>query len=202
MGFYDLAIFVFHQVGAVAMQHTWTARAQGGRVPARGNAIAGRFDTMHLHLMVIYERIKQSDGIGTAANTSNQHIRQAPGHFQHLWFGFAPDDGLKIPHHGRIGMWTRDRANDVERVVHIRHPITHGLVKRVFKGLGAGLHRHDRRAEQFHAQHIGSLSGNIHGTHVNNAFQAQTGSDRCRCHAMLPGSGFGNNPCFAHALSE
>ena len=55
------------------------------------NALTATFDTVHCNAFVVEKRIKQPYGVGPAADTGNQAIRQAAGLLQYLRPGFARD---------------------------------------------------------------------------------------------------------------
>jgi hypothetical protein len=47
------------------------------------------------------------------------------------------------------------------------------------------MHRHDRRAEQLHAEHVDRLALDVDRAHVHHAFQAQARGDRRGGDAVL-----------------
>ena len=93
-------------------------------------------------------------------------------------------------------------ADDVEGVVHVGDPVAHGFVERVFEGLAARLNRHHGGAQQLHAVDVGALALDVFAAHVNHALQAVACADGGRGHAVLAGTGFGNDARLAHALGQ
>ena len=83
--------------------------------------------------------MEQTDGIGAAAHTGNGNVRLAADGFQHLFFGFIADHALEIAYHFRIRRRAGGSADDVERIVHTRHPFAHGFVHRVFQSTAAAV---------------------------------------------------------------
>ena len=182
------------------MQYARAAGAERRRMAAGFNAVPGGLDADHRHLGIADEGIEQADGVRAAPDASHQGIGKPPGLSQHLIPGFPADDGLKVPHHGRIGMWASDGADDVERVIDIRDPIAHRLIEGVLKGFRTRGYRHHLGAQQPHAQHIGRLPGHVDLAHVNHALEPQAGCHGRCGHAMLAGAGFGDDAGLAHAL--
>ena len=184
------------------MQDARLAGIERGGMPARLKPGARRLDPTDHDLPVVQEGVKQTDSIGTAADTGHQRVRQAAQLIQTLPPRLPARDRVKIAHHGRIGMRSGDSADDIEGIINMRHPVAHGLIEGVFQGPGAGLDRRHRRAQQFHFEHIAGLSPDILGPHIDDAFHAIAGRDRGRGHAVLPGAGFGNDAPLAHAPGE
>ena len=98
MGFDDLAVIVFHQVGTVTVQYTRTAGTQGRRMAAGFDTVTRSFHTIHGHTIIIEERMEQANGVRTAADTCHQRIRQLAGLLEALLAGFATDHALEVTH--------------------------------------------------------------------------------------------------------
>ncbi len=84
-------------------------------------------------------------------------------------------------------------------MVHIRHPVAHGFVERVFQGFAARFDGHHGGAQQLHAKDVGALALHIFGTHVHDALQPIARADGGRGHAVLASAGLGNDAWLAHA---
>jgi hypothetical protein len=80
--------------------------------------------------------------------------------------------------------------------------VTHRLVERVLQGLGAGLHRHHRRAQQLHAVDVLRLALDVLAAHVDHALQPEAGADGGGGDAVLAGAGLGDDARLAHALGQ
>ncbi len=141
------------------------------------------------------------DGIGLQTVCRAGQV-QGAHHVGHLLEAFVADDALEVPHHHGVGMGASHRADDVEGVFHIRHPVAHGLVQGIFQRLAAAFDRNHGRAQQFHAIDIGALAFDIFRAHVDHTLQPVTGADGGRRHAMLPCACFGNDTRLAHALGK
>ena len=132
----DLAVIVHQQIGAVAVQHARPAARDRGRVQLR-QPVAGGFDPEYFDTGIVEKRMKQSDGIGAAADAGDQRIRQPAFGLLHLGAGLDADDRLEVAHHHRIGMRARDGADAVKRIVHVGDPVAQRLVHRVLQRAGA-----------------------------------------------------------------
>jgi hypothetical protein len=97
---------------------------------------------------------------------------------------------------------TRDRADAVERVAHIRHPVAQRVVHRVLERAAARGDGDDLGPQQLHAEHVGCLPFDVRGAHVDDAFQPELGADGGRGHAVLARAGFRDDPGLAHAAGE
>lgn len=165
-------------------------------------AFARRFDRVDLHIRIVEEGMEQADRIRSAADAGHQRVGQATFLTDHLFLRFEANDRLKVAHQHWIGMGASRRADDVEGVMHVGDPVAQCLVHRILQGARAGLHRPHFRAQQFHPEHIGLLTFDIHFAHVDHAGQAETGGHRGGRHAMLAGAGLGDDARLAHALGQ
>ena len=99
-------------------------------------------------------------------------------------------------------MWPHTRADQVVGTPNVRHPVPHRLVHRVLQGPGPRSDRMDRGAEEAHPVDVQPLSLSIDLAHVDLNREAEN----CACHrrrnTVLPGPGLGDEPAFAHELSE
>ena len=146
--------------------------------------------------------IENPHRIRATAHARDHGIGLAAHVFGHLRDALLADDRLKITHHHRIGMRSGDSADDVERVVHVRHPIAQRFVQRVFERFRSALHRHDSRAQKFHAINVLRLTFYVFRAHVHNAFEAiACGNRRCG-NAVLPRARLCDHAWFAEAFCE
>ncbi len=169
---------------------------------AAGDAVAGRFGAVDLHLAVVEESMEQADRVGTAADAGGDRIGQAAVVLQHLRAGLAPDDGVEVAHHAWIRVRAGDGADDVEGVAHVGHPVAHRLVERVLERGRAAAHRHHRGAQQLHPVDVDLLPLDVGGAHVDHALQAQARGHGGAGHAMLAGTGLGDDAGLAHARGQ
>ena len=152
--------------------------------------------------------VKNPHSVAATAHAGNHRIgfrcvaTQQRQHFRHLGQAFFPDHALEISHHHGVGVWASHGADDVEGVIHIGHPVTHGFVQCVFQGTAAAFHGHDGRAQQFHAVDVGALAFHIFTAHVHHTFQTVARADGSCCHPMLASTGFGNDARLAHSFGE
>ena len=203
MRFKNLATLTLQNVGAVSVQNARRALEQRSRVFAGFQSLARSLDANQAHCFVFDIGIKNAHRIAAAPDTGNHRIGLLARILRrHLLQAFLTDHTLEITHHHRIRMRTSHRANDVERVVHVRHPVAHGLVERVLECSAAGFDWHHFRAQQVHAVYVGRLALHVFRPHVHHAFQSVAGANRCRGHAMLAGTRFSNDARLAHAAGQ
>ncbi|KAG1440253.1 hypothetical protein G6F57_019089 [Rhizopus arrhizus] len=202
MRFLDLAIGVLHDVGAVAVQHAHLAGGQRCGVLAAVHALARRFDADQAHVFIGDVGMEDAHGVRAAAHSRHDVVGLAADGFRHLRQAFVADDGLEVAHHAGIGVGTRYRADDVERVFDVGDPVAHGFVQRVLQGARTGSDRHHRGAQQLHAVDVRRLAADVFAAHVHHAFHAVAGRHRGRGHAVLAGAGFGDDARLAHALGQ
>ena len=194
----DLPVLVLQQIRAVAMQHPRPATAERRRVLARIQPMPRRFHADQPHRGIVQERVKQPNGIAPAADGRNRHIRQPPFGLLHLRLRLNADNTLKIAHHRRIRVRSSGSPDNIKSVVHIRHPVAHGVVHRILQRRGARTHRNHLRPQQLHAEHIRLLPLHVDRAHVNRARQAKQRAHRRGRHAMLPSARLRDNPRLAH----
>ena len=75
-------------------------------------------------------------------------------------------------------------------------------IDRLFQGLKPVSHRDDICAEDLHARHVRRLFRDIDLAHVNITLQAEIRGGRRKCHAMLPGTGLGDQFLLAHEFCK
>src|SRR3990170_3933975 len=202
MRFLDLAVVVHQQIGAIAVQHPGPAAGNRGRVLATVETEAGRFHAVDFDPALVEERMEQAHGIGAAANAGDQRIRQPVFGPLHLLARLTADDRLEIAYHGRVRMRPRHRADAIERVVHIGDPIAQRLVHRVLQRLGTRFDGANLGAEDLHPQHVRLLPLDVHGSHVDDAGQAELRAQSCGGDAVHAGAGLGDDARLAHAPRE
>ena len=150
------------------MQHARPAARDRGRVQSGRQPMAGGLDAVDLDLWLIEERVEQSHGVRAAADAGDKRIGQAAFGLVHLLAGLAPDDALEIAHHHRIGMRPRDRADAVERVRDVGHPVAQCLVHGVLERARAGRDRHHFGAQHLHAEDVLLLARDVDLAHVDD----------------------------------
>ena len=99
-------------------------------------------------------------------------------------------------------MRSHDRADQVESRVNIGCPVTHRLVDRIFQSCSAVVHAVDLCTQQFHTVYVQPLTANVLFAHIDLAFHIKHCTSSCSCHAVLSGTGFGNDPLLAHFLCQ
>ena len=102
---------------------------------------------------------------------------QAPLAGEDLLAGLDPDHPLEIAHHHRVGVRAGHRADDVEGVVHVGHPVTHRLVDGILERAAPAEGRYDLGTEQFHPEDVERLATDVFGPHEYLALQTEQGGD-------------------------
>ncbi len=146
--------------------------------------------------------MEKPHGVRSTANSRNKRVRQPAFRRLHLLAHFLSDYGLKVAHHGRVGVRTRHRSDDVEGVFDIRHPVAQRLVHGVFQGSRARNHRAHFCAEQAHTEHVRALPLDIGLAHIDDARKPETRGHCRHGDAVLACARFGDNAAFAHAHGE
>ncbi len=146
--------------------------------------------------------MEQAHGIGAAAHAGHQHVRIAAEGLVALALCFLADHGVEIAHQHRVGMGTRHRTEDVVGALHVGHPVADRFAGGVLEGGGAGGDGAHRCPQQAHAEYVEGLTAHVLGAHVDDALQPEAGADGGGGHAVLTGTGFGNDPLFAHAQGQ
>ncbi len=165
-------------------------------------SVAAGFDAVNLHLPVVEEIVEQAHRVRAAADAGDQRVGQPSFALQHLLAHFPADDRLEIAHHRRIGMRPGHRADDVEGVLDIRHPVAQRVVHGVLERAVARRDRHHLRAQQLHAEDVRLLPLDVGRAHIDDARQAEARRDRRHGDAMLAGAGLGDDAGLAHAAGE
>ncbi len=195
----DLAVGVLHEIGSIAVQHARRARGERRRVLAGLQAVAARLDADQLHFRVRDVRVEDAHRVGAAAHAGEDRVRLPSRDGGHLHEALLADHRVEVAHHHGIGMRAGDGADDVERVLHVRHPVAHRLVQRVLERARAAVHRHHGRAQQLHAVHVLRLALDVLAAHVHHAFHAVARRDGRGGHAVLARAGLGDHARLAHA---
>src|SRR5947209_775357 len=87
-------------------------------------------------------------------------------------------------------------------VTHIRDPIAHRLIYRVFKSSRTSVDATYLGTEQFHPEDIKLLPLHIFGAHINHALKSHERTDRSRRDSMLASAGFRDDALLAHAARQ
>ena len=112
------------------------------------------------------------------------------------------DHALEVAHHHRIGVRAGGRADAVEGVGDVGHPVAQGLVHRVLQRPRAGLDGAHLRPQHLHAEHVRLLPLDVDRAHVDDAVEAEPGAGGGGRDAMLARARLGDDPRLAHAAGE
>jgi hypothetical protein len=196
-----LAVGVLQHHRACAVEHAERAAFAGEArcMLPQSAAAAACLDADEAHRRILEKGREQADGVRAAADAGDDGIGAlASGALENLALRFLADDAVEIAHHARERVGPEDRAEDVVRRAHVRHPVTHRLVDRVLERLRARGDRHDFRAEEPHPLDVRVLPAHVLLAHVDDAVEPQQGGrGRCR-DAVLAGAGLGDHPLLLH----
>mmetsp|Transcript_15479 Transcript_15479/g.33550 ORF Transcript_15479/g.33550 Transcript_15479/m.33550 type:complete len:670 (+) Transcript_15479:577-2586(+) len=219
VGLCDLAVASLEKVRSGAVEDARGACGQSRRVGLLGVGIRGgvchsatSLHTVDLHVLVLEEGGEGSDGIGAAADASDERVGQLAravgegwvdvGLVEHLRPGLVSDHGLQLADDVGEGVRPDGGADDVVGGPDVGDPVLHGLVDGVLQGLGSALGRDHLRSEHLHLEDVEGLSLDVNCAHVNDALEAHQGAGRGRGHAVLAGARLGDNSLLAELLGE
>jgi hypothetical protein len=152
--------------------------------------------------LVVEEGIEQAHRVRPAADGGDDRVGQAAFGGLHLLLRLLADDRLEIAHHRRIGVRPRHRADAVEGVAHVGHPVAQRVVHRVLQRAAPRGDRDHLGPQKLHAEDVGRLPFDVMRAHVDDALQPELGADRGGGDAVLARAGLGDDPGLAHAAGE
>ena len=168
----------------------------------RVDALAGRFASDHLHILVVDERVEKANGVAPSAHAGQEVVGDASLLLGHLLPHLASDDALEFADHLGEGCGTHDRADDVVSVVHPSGPLAERLVDRVLEDPGTFLDGMDLGSEQLHPVDVERLPLDVVHSHEDLALESEVGRQRCGGDAVLSRAGLGDDSLLAHLLGE
>jgi len=204
------ALVVLQHVGIEAVHDAFLAVGHRGGVVADLFTLAEGLDAVDL-AGIGQEAAEEANGVGAATDAGGDDVREAAGHIKELFAGFDADDALEVTDHHREGMGADDGADAVELGDGVFHVGAEAGVDSFLEGLESEGDRNDLGTEEFHAGDIGCLLGDIDFAHVDVALEAEVGRGSGEGHAVLAGTGFGDEfllaqiggqEAFAHAVVQ
>src|SRR5581483_6029076 len=91
----NLAFFIGEQKCFCSLQDAEPSALKARGVFAAANSFTARLNAYHPHSVVLQEGVKESKGIATTADASNEKIRKPLFPFQYLVASFNPNHTLK-----------------------------------------------------------------------------------------------------------
>src|SRR5947199_368028 len=158
MGFPDLPSVVLKHIALTSMEYTDIAAQDGSRMLAGPKSASGCLNAEHSYFWISNEGIKQPHGVASAADASDEIIRQPSLLLENLPTCFLSDHRLKVTHHHRIGMRAGYGTDQIVSIANVGHPIPQRLVHGIFQGLTAGIH-HPHLGAEFLRQALGKIEG-------------------------------------------
>src|SRR5262245_6218595 len=139
MGELDVAVLVLEDHGPSPLQDAGAPAGESRRVSPRDQLLPGGLHTNQTDTRIVDERIEDPEGVAATTDTGHDGVRQAPDEREQLLTRLAPDDGLELAHHERIGMRSENRAKEVVGVLDIGDPVAHRLVDGVLERPAASI---------------------------------------------------------------
>ena len=147
--------------------------------------------------------IYRSGGVASASYASHQVVGVIAAFlFEQLFAYFFADDRLQPGNHVGVGMWSYGRAYDIIGVGRVATPVAYRFIGCVFQCHVTRCYGLYFRSQHFHFFNVNVLSFHIGFSHVYDTFHIHKGTYRRCGDAMLPGTGFGDNPGFSHAAGQ
>ncbi len=198
----SLAILILQDIGKRAVEDAGGTVGERCGVLAEGCSFSAGFDAVEFDGRVFDERVKDSGGVGAAADAGDDGVGEAAELIHRLAAGFGSDDGLEITDDHGKRMRPRNSAKDVVGGFNGAHPVAHGFVQRIFQRLQSGFNGDDFRAHKPHAEDVERLPADILGAHVDIAGETEDGGGGGGSDAVLSGTCFRDDALLAHAQSE
>ena len=145
---------------------------------------------------------EQPDRVRAAADAGDHHVGVATGDRPALLARLVADHPVELAHHPWIRVRAHHRPEAVVRVADRRHPIAQCLVDGVLQRARTAVHGFDVGAQQPHPEHVERLAVDVDGAHVDLALETHQRRRRGGGHAVLAGTGLGDQPGLAHPLGE
>ena len=193
----DLPLLVRQHGGEGAVQDPGAPGHQGRSV-ASVEPLAAGLDTDQLDPLVVDEGDEGADRVRSAPDAGDHARRQRSLGGQRLLSRLVADPPLQVAHDRRVRSRADGRADDVVGGAHVAHPVADRGADRLLERAGAGLYRHHLGPQQTHALYVGGLTAHVLGTHVDHAVEAEQSAGGGRRHAVLAGSGLGDDPRLPH----
>jgi len=172
------------------------------RVAPGLDAVAGGLDDREPDRRLADEPREQPDRVGAATDAGDGEVRQPAFHGEELRGGLVADPSLEVADDRRVRMGAHRRTEDVVRGLDVRDPVTHRFVDRVLQRRRPGRDRADLGAQGAHAQDVRALALDVLGAHVDDARQVEERARGRRRHAVLAGTGLGDDPGLAEAAGQ
>ena len=196
-----IAVLIGQHDAVEAVHDAFFSVCDGCRVVPQLRAAAQGLHTHQLH-RVRQERREHADGVGTAADTGRDLVRQMSGLLKELCPRFFADNVLEIADHQREGMGAGRRTDAVDGIPVLVRICREGSIDRFLQGLKTEAHRDHVGAEKLHACHVRGLLGDIHFTHVDIALQSEICRRRGQRHAVLSGAGLRDQLLLSHVFRQ
>src|SRR5579883_28822 len=198
----DLAFGVLQQITVSAVEDAGCTAGETRGVRAQLGAATARFDSDQLDGGVVYEGVKHSDGVASAADAGEDRIRQTALALEDLPARFIADDAVKIANHHGVGVRAERGAEQVMRAVDVGDPIAHSFADGILEGAAAGSDADNFRAQHAHAEDVQALAAHVFLAHVDDALESEKRADGGGGDAVLSRAGFGDDALLAHAAGE
>ena len=203
IGFGDLSVRSLYDERAGAVDDSFAAEVDRGGRMAGVDTQPGGFGGDQLHAGVVQVVVEGARGIAASAYAGDQIVGPVAALFGlKLFFDLFADDRLETGHHVGVGVGTYGGADDVMGIGRVAAPVADRFVRRVFEGHVAAPYGPHFGAEHLHFLHVEVLPFDVGCAHIDDAPHPHQCADGGRSHAVLSGSGFGDDAGLAHAPGQ
>ena len=107
-----------------------------------------------LHILIINKVCKHSDGIGAAAHTGYNCVRQSSDLLGKLFFCLSADAALEFFYHLRIRVRSYRRPDDIKGILSCLCPGTDRFIGGILQRVASRCDRYHLGTKHLHAKHI------------------------------------------------
>ncbi len=198
-----MSVFGLHDQAFGAVEDAQPSQLDGGCGFFGVQSFSGSLNSHQLGAGFIQEVVESTGCVAAATDAGNDVIGVVSSFFfLQLASHFAANDRLEAGYHVGVRVWPNGTTYDVKGVGGVAAPVAHGFVGGVFQGHVARGDGHDSGSQHPHLLHIQVLAFHIGLAHIHHAFHVHQGADSGCGHAVLAGSGFGDDAGLAHAPGQ
>ena len=197
----DLAVFVLQEQRTGPVQHAGHAPAHRRAVLTRLQPVAARLHADQPRRRV-EETGERADRVRASADARDDEVGIGAEDGAALRVRLVADDALELPHHPRVRVRAHDGPDAVVRGLDGRDPVAQRFVDRVLERRAAARDGNDVGTEALHAEHVERLPFDVDRAHEHEAVEPEQRRRGGGGHAVLAGTGLGDDALLAHPPRE